>query len=109
MTKEIGKIRAIRVGMGGYQNTMFGVSFTLGGKNGWGTGDFWGAWSDGPSEHAKWTKGDQLTAMGAAFWRLNELMRETGHADIMDLVGTPIEATFKDLRLDSWRIMTEVL
>jgi hypothetical protein len=44
--KSIGKIQSATFGMGGYQDAMIGVSWTLGSdKECWGVGDFWGAWA----------------------------------------------------------------
>ena len=50
---ELGKIQRADIGFGGYDDAMFGISFTLEGKA-WGVSDFWGTWGFQPSETAKW-------------------------------------------------------
>lgn len=110
--KELGRIQNIRVGHGGYQDAMFGVTFTLGGK-GWGVGDFWGAWS--PSiiahdKHSKWTEQERSDQLADVCRRLSALLKDAGVDDVMKLQGQPVEITFKDYStLDSWRLLTEVL
>lgn len=109
--KELGKIKSIRVGMGGYQDAMFGVTFDLGG-DGWGVSDFWGFWSPSRmkhSEHCKWTEASRLQALTDAFVRLDSLMKSAKVNDSMKLAGIPIEVSFEGTTLKSWRILTEVL
>ena len=110
--KELGRIQAIRFGHGGYQDAMFGASFTLGGK-GWGVNDFWGAWSPSlmkRTESCKWTEADRSQQLAELCARVAELLKEAHVDDVMALVGKPIEITFKDYStLDSWRLLTEVL
>lgn len=93
----IGKIESIKLGFGGYQDAMFGVSVTLSGK-GWSVGDFKGTWGHEPDKFCKWTAEDQ-----------SKVFAETTLDDIGRLKGKPIEAEFEDGRLKSWRILTEVL
>lgn len=111
LRKELGRIQALRIGHGGYQDAMFGATFTLGGK-GWGVNDFWGAWSPAMvprSESAKWTEAERAEEFSSMCRRL-DLMLKTAHVnDVMQLVGQPIEVTFNEMSLDSWRLLTEVL
>lgn len=106
---ERGKIQSIRLGMGGYDDAMFGFTFMLGGKDGWGVGDFWGTWAHEPDKHTKWTVEDQNKSFLNALLRVKGLMAEANVSDFKRLVGIPIEATFENNTLKSWRIMTEVL
>lgn len=109
ITIERGKIQSIRLGMGGYQDAMFGFSFTLGGKEGWGVSDFLGTWAHEPDKHTKWTLEDRNRIFLEHLLRVKKLMEEAGINDFTKLKGIPIEATFEDMTLKSWRIMTEVL
>ena len=115
MTTEtkLGKIKSMQLGYGGYQDAQLGFSFQLGGGDGWGIcTQFYGAWADGPSSGAKWTKEDQTKALGEAFLTLRELMDDAGVKDARDLVGKPVEVEIGGDgigTLQSWRILKEVL
>lgn len=106
--KEIGKIQKATFGMGGYQDAMIGISFSLG-SNGWGVGDFWGAWAVERSEHCKWSEQDRIDEMGKTVWRIRNLLKDANVDDIARLVGKPIEVTFDGNSLKSWRILTEAI
>lgn len=108
MDKQLGKIKSIKIGSGGYDGAMFGVSFTLSG-GGWGVGDFIGTWNSDPDEHTKWTLEQRDMEYLKAFLKLRELMNQAKVKDAYELVGIPVEVTFADLKLKSWRILTEVL
>lgn len=111
MRKELGKINHLRIGMGGYQDCMFGISIDLGGE-GWGVGDFKGFWSPARmkrSDNAQWTEADRDEEIVTTFRWLDALMAEAKVTDSNELVGIPIEATFDGMLLKSWRILKEVL
>lgn len=105
---EIGKIKKIWLGLGGYQDAQFGVTFELGGK-GWGCGDFDGAWARDPDSYCKWTDEDRSKEFNKMCLRIRDLLQEAGVTDINQLEGIPIEVTFENRTLKSWRILTEVL
>jgi len=107
MNKELGKIERVEVGMGGYEDAMFGVSFVLGGK-GWGVGDFWGTWAN-RNEEAKWTVKEQSEVFAETSRRLIKLLEKAQVQTVGELKGKPVEATFEDQRLKSWRLLDEVL
>lgn len=107
MRKEIGKITRAELGMGGYQDAMMGVTFQLEGR-GWGTTDFAGTWAEW-REGCKWTTADQMDQFAEAVVKVRELLKDANKTNLSQLVGIPVEATFKDNRLSSWRILTEVL
>lgn len=104
---ERGKIKSVKLGAGGYQDAMFGFTFTLGGKS-WGVGDFWGTWAE-HSEYCKWTVAEQNKAFLNAFLKVKQLMADAGVASLHKLEGVPVEVEFEGDTLKSWRIMTEVL
>lgn len=109
--RELGKIKSLRIGMGGYQNAQFGVSIELGGES-WSVGDFKGFWSPsrtGRSEYTKWTEAERQQSILDAFLWLDLLMKHAEVDDAMKLVGKPVEVTFEGNMLKSWRILTEVI
>jgi len=106
--KQIGKIQKISFGKGGYQDVEIGVSFTLGGKA-WGVNDFWGTFSDERPEFALWTEENRIKTLGETVMRLNKLLKDAKKRNIVELLNTPIEATFEGNLLKSWRVLTEVI
>jgi hypothetical protein len=103
---NLGKIEKITIGVGGYQDAMFGVTFNLSSQQG-SCVDFWGWFTTEPC--TKWTEEDRIKKMGESFWKLYGIMRDAKVNDTMDLVGKPIEIVFENGRLSSWRILKEVL
>ena len=105
--KKLGKIKKVWLGMGGYQEAMFGITFDLGGES-WGIGDFWGYWAD-RSSHAEWTVQDQEIALGKMALRICTLLKDAKKDDISKLVGVPVEVTLDNGSRQSWRVLTEVV
>lgn len=105
---KIGKIAKVSFGFGGYQDACIGVSFTLSGPS-WGVGDFWGDWAIERSEYCKWTQEDRIRKLGETVMRLNALLKDAKVESVDALKNIPVEATFEDRTLKSWRILTEVL
>ena len=108
ITKELGKIQSARFGYGGYQDAMIGLSLTFGGK-GWGCGHFDGAWAIERDDYAKWTEQDRIDQLGQTVMNLNDILRKAKVQEVSKLKGIPIECTFEDMNLKSWRILEEVL
>lgn len=108
MRTELGKIQRFEIGMGGYDDAMFGLSVTLGG-NGWGVQDFDGTWNREPDAFCKWTKKDQLELWGNMCDRIRKLMAQAKVSNTQEMVGVPVQVTFVGSRLESWRILEEVL
>lgn len=108
--KELGKITSFKLGYGGYQDAMFGVSIGLGGSS-WGVGDFKGAWSLDITvdKYTKWTEKDRDSEFAKAMRFINETLKKAHKTDIGQLVGVPVEVTFDGNCLKSWRILEEVL
>ena len=70
--------------------------------------DFWGL------RIFEQIRDDEMTdnvqaAMAGALGRIGELLVVSERRTVDKLVGTPIEAEFKDNMLKSWRVLTEVL
>lgn len=107
---SIGKIETVRVGMGGYDDAMFGVSFTLCSiKDCWSIGDFKGTWASPPDKYANWTVDDQTKHWGNVMREMADLLKQASVSDIQQLVGKPVEVSIENGRLKSWRLLTEAL
>lgn len=110
MNKSIGKIRSIQFGLGGYQDAMIGFTVDLGSdKECWGVGDFKGAWASKRSDSCKWTEEDRMAELGKACMWINGLLNDAKVESLDDLCGKPVEVTFENNTLKSWRILTEVI
>lgn len=113
MTKEIGKIKSISLGFGGYQDAMFGVIVELGTDgSGWGCMDFKGTWDSrsAKGKNEAWIlERDQIYAKTQLF--IERIMLVFFASSMIDLVGIPVEAVFDSPngRLASWRVLTEAL
>ena len=99
--KKIGKIISARFGLGGYDDAMIGISFSLG-NDSWGVQDFWGQWADN-SEHIICNK--------AAAMSLTALFKDAKKGTLDELAGIPVEVTFDGPggKLLTWRVLTEVI
>lgn len=110
--KELGKIQSVHFGIGGYQDAMLGISFTLGG-NAWGVGTpHKGSWCPGIvdcSDHCKWTEADRSKSFDEAMRFIGETLRAAQVNDVSKLVGVPVEVEFEGNTLKSWRVLSEVL
>ena len=110
--KLLGKIYSISYGLRGHEDAYFGLIVELRG-NGWGTVDFIGVWDynyiETPSEYAKWTEEDRTDKLVALNRKISELLKITNVKTIDQLKNKPVEATFENGSLKSWRILTEVL
>src|SRR4051812_27470966 len=108
MRKELGYIRTVAYGFGGYQGVQFGISFGLG-NDSWGVGDFWGAWGMKPDSHHQWTEQDQIQTLGIVALRIRDLLKAAKAETVDELQNKPVEVEFDGNVLKSWRILTEVL
>lgn len=104
--KWLGKITKAEFGSGGYDDVMFGFSVTISGT--YGVSDFWGWWSSRPPS-AQWSDEDWDKKMADVCRRVKKVLSDAKAAHISDLIGKPVEVSSKDNRLESWRILTEVV
>lgn len=113
--EQLAHIASVRLGRGGYQDAMFGVSFTF--RSGsMGVGDFWGFWdwSTPVSERAQWNEADRIALVAEWVERLAHVMRLAQKEEVHDLVGVPVALSFErgpvlGGQLTSWRVLTEVI
>lgn len=105
---KLGRISNIRLGDGGYDDAMFGVSVTLSFGDSACVGDFKGGWATYPT-HAKYSEEEWASAHIEAYRWLRQLMFDAKVRDFTKLLGIPVEATFDRMTLKSWRVLTEVL
>lgn len=109
MEPKLGKIQNAYFGMGGYQEGMIGISFTLG-DGSWGVGDFWGYWGMKRSEYTKWTEADRVVYLGEMVMKINQLLKDAKVDVVEKLEGIPVRVYFKDFNtLDRWEVLKEVL
>ena len=109
--KELGKIKSVEIGEGGYQDAMFGISFTLGGDS-WGVGDFKGYWRPEQidvTEYTQWTEKDRSKVFDETMRYISKLLHDAKKRFVSELKGVPVEVEFEGNALKSWRILTEVL
>lgn len=109
MRKELGKITRFDIGIGGYDDAMFGLSVTFMGKDGWGVSDFTGTWTMEPTERHKWTRQDQTNEWAGMCRLVVRLMEQAKVKTTAEMIGIPVEVTFEGNKLSSWRVLEEVL
>lgn len=109
MEKVLGRIASISLGMGGYQDAMFGLTIVLHGGAG-GCTDFHGFWASKPSEGAEWSINDQDTEFAKVMRFTLGLIEDAKVKSLHDLKGVPAEMTFDNTqKLIKFRILTEVI
>ena len=109
--KVLGKIDRISLGMGGYQDAMFGLHVDLKLSNGSHVGDsdcFWG-YDIKPDDRAKWSESDREKRWCEIMTRIAKLCHQAGVGSFDKLKGIPVEVEIEQTGLKSWRILEEVL
>lgn len=106
---EIGVIKAVRFGAGGYDNVQFGLTVELL-VQGWSVNDFLGCWAGAPPANAKWTLADQTEQYGKICRRVHQLLTDAKVKDLSALVGRPVRAYFEpNGLLETWDILKEAV
>lgn len=108
---KLGKITKVSFGHGGYQDAMLGIHFTFEGK-GFGVSDTKSTWDSELiecSERCQWSEEDRTEQYGEIMRFISKLLKDAKVSDISRLNGKPVEVTFEDHTLRSWRILTEVI
>jgi hypothetical protein len=107
--KKLAKITHVSFGKGGYDDCMIGLSFIFEGE-GWGVGDFIGTWdcSMYKGKDADWLASVKKQHV-ATVEKVSDLLAQAKVANVSKLKGIPVEVTLDNLKMQSWRILTEVL
>lgn len=109
--KVLGKIDRISLGMGGYQDAMFGLHIDLKLSNGhlvnW-SDCFWG-YDIEPSAGSKWDEHDRERQWCLIMTRIAKMCHQAKVDSFNKLKGIPVEAEIDNEGMRSWRILEEVL
>lgn len=106
--KFLGVIKRAQFGFGGYQDVQFGLTLEFF-ADGYGCVSFTGTWADPPTKHAQWTLEDQSKCFADACRLLADTLQKAKKRNVGELVGVPVEVTFAQNTLASWRVLTEVI
>lgn len=106
--KKLGKISSIKLGRGGYQDAMFGLTISFSFDVCCGIGTFIGTWET-RSKHAQYSVEQWEKQMLDVFVKIKELMHDAKVDDFNKLVGVPVEITLENDTFKDFRILTEVL
>lgn len=108
--KFLGKIESVRLGNGGYQDAMFGLSFYFRFDGGCGIGTSKETWGLGTGcKGARWTEADRDREFAAIMRFIAQTMRDAKVDNFVKLKGVPVELEIENDKLKSWRVLTEVL
>lgn len=112
MSKVLGKIQKVSFGIGGYNDSMLGISFHL--SSGLGNVIDSARMAYDPSiikvnERTKWSESDRDKQLSDIMRFISDILNQAKVDNINDLVGKPVEIEFDGMMLLSWRILTEVL
>lgn len=99
---HLGKIVQARIGFGGYQEAMFGLTIVM---------DY-GPYSSIDFISCGWKSKEKcnMDLMGQMAFKLLELLMDSNVSSLEDLVGVPVEVTLGNGGvLAHWRVLTEVI
>lgn len=105
--KMLGKITKVTFGK---RNSELGLHLTFGSK-GFGvckSEAFWD-YSIKPDKNFKWSEGDRTVALTDLLKLVSKTLDDAKVDSVEKLINTPVELTFEDTILRSWRILTEVI
>lgn len=112
MTKELGKISSAKFGFGGYQDCFIcltlGFSFASVSCH-YTSESSWAPSRIKRSDDCKWTEEDRDKSFAKMVREIDKLLADAKCESVEGLVGKPIEAVFDGNKLESFRILTEVL
>ena len=109
--KVLGKIDRISLGMGGYQDAMFGLHIDFKLSNGYHVSDgdcYWGYGIEA-GKLTKWSESDREQKWGKIMTRIAKLCHQAKVDSFDKLKGIPVEVEIEYDGLKSWRILEEVL
>ena len=109
MTTQIGVISNVKLGFGGYQDAMFGLSLSFDFKGSGVNAFISGGWRGKRSEHDNWTDQDRSNQQGVLCMKISELLDQAKVDDVTKLKGKPVECSFNNMELVNWRILEEAI
>jgi hypothetical protein len=111
--KEFMKISNVSFGLGGYQNSCFGLTLHFEQKSGLGAGNFinggWDFQSIECSPNAKWNEKDREKQMLKLCKIVSLILKDANVSSVDKLKGMPVEVIISDNTVQSWRILEEVI
>jgi len=114
--KKIGKIKSIDLSYGGYRDAAFGLNIAFTVKDEDGENDDYYYYFDGPwavhlkwRKDNKWTEQDRTNHFGNILRRVNELVDDAKVNSFSNLKNIPVEIELDRRRVESFRILKEVL
>ena len=111
MEIQLGKISYVSFGIGGYQDAQLGIHFSFDMK-GSGVGDsrsYWDSEIISHTENCKWTEQDRTESYAEIMRFVSKLLNQAKVKSVDQLKGIPVEITFDNRMLKSWRILKEVI
>ncbi len=112
MEAKLGKIESVSFGIGGYKDACIGLMVTLSFGDSPGVCDSKTAWDANiiqHSKHCKWTEEDRNKSYAEIVRYVSDLLSAAKVKDVASLKGKPVQAMFDGNKLESWRILKEVL
>jgi len=108
LEKKLGKIHRVRVGHCGYQDSWIGIYFHLEGED-WGVSDTMGVDDPRIIGTKSWTEEDRDKKLAEIMRYISKLLYQAEVPSVDKLVGIPVEVSFQNNVLQTWRILEEVL
>ena len=103
----LGKISSVEFGL---SEGRFGLWLTLSGSSSVQTSYVcWDPETNIPGKYHKWNNDDLDKEMASIMRKISEMLNKAKVNNVNDLLNIPVEFTFKNSKLDSWRILEEVL
>ena len=111
MEKYLGKISSVKFGIGGYNDGELGLhlSFSFGGRGTSTSKSYWDCNKVEHSEYCQWSEEDRSKGYDEIMRFLSDTLNDAKCKTVDELLNKPVEVTFEDNLLKSWRILTEVL
>lgn len=110
--KYLGKIQSVQFGLGGYNDSQFGLhlEFRFDKCCGINTSHaFWDFESIEWSEHCKWSEEDREKQCVEVIKLVSKLLNQADIRYVNQLQGKPVEIELENNTIKSWRLLTEVL
>ena len=112
MSKELGKIKSVKFGIGGYNDSQIGIHFDLRIGTSSGVMDSKSAWDLNRVKHTKhcsWSEDDLSKSYADIMRFVSNLLKDAQVTSIDQLKNIPIELEMDNMKLKSWRVLTEVI